>query len=992
MLTSRALLGLSAVLALAAVPIRAQQQASPFSDYKWASGLAGPPFGFDDMAETVFNRMINEPGRSASERLLGRSGIADLKRKQARAAPDHVSKQSLFDGAVEAMRAVKKEWTDKTSPDYFDVVFKLTDVLQQRGEAAMEYALDPTTSPETSEQIKEKARGDFTAAKTELDAVRQQFRDADYERQTDQWRLRARAWLYYCIMLYSEATAAKEGSLQQGTALDEAVRELDDFILEYDSADNDESMIGSLFGTIYRGKVARARDNLENAVASYESVLNFIRWDQPGTVSGVVQLIAEQAYFELLDALNLARRFEDARERGEKMEARFAAKQMQPGVFGRAARVEFARSCFETGDFGRALVVSSEVASEGRNDPSGIRAAKLIAAIIAAAPDKRRFDPEILLSAAKGAYTEAVTNPEKRGDAIAYYRMALPLLDKIADEKKRYETAVDAWLRYADLLQSDGLLLEAAHACAEGYRATWGQKKEALNSEEGKANVGRLFTKLKRVSEEYARSTKQPSGQKVMDEFNALLMRVPPPDNVAISPGDVRFDEAQKLEREGKLEEAIAVYQEVSGKPPEYKDGLGGRYAERSIVKANGCAAKIAKRMRDKKDPGAPAAMERALSGLEGFIRLAEDAGKPETDPTKVQQRRDALAEAKWQLSDLRLDLAEFAKEEAEKAKLYRAVLDILAGFEAKHKEQSQMFPFAIANRIEAAIGLNDLARAKTEYAALKAAAPDHAKFGEMANKLGLAIRKVADEKRKTLDPKKDAAAIDALAPHYLESAGYYRDWLLQTGSSGAKTLGNWQAIGRMFFEGGDLAAAADILRQGLERFANVSTAKPEELQICRYYLVRANDAIAEKLVREDKDASRLFSENGRLLADHLMTETSKYKNARDVWRIAARTWGGFLYEQQSGNLRYYAGVGDFARAFDVWRNYVKRSAENGSDEYWESTFYEYYLRFKLAEASGKQDDLKQIRQHFQSLKVTQPLLGGPRYKPWFEWLDRALL
>jgi hypothetical protein len=966
-----------------------QGTSSQYSDYKWATKLADAPYGFDDMAESVFNRMASSS--KVEEKLLGRTGIADLKRKQARSAVGLDAKLKLLDEAIVAIRGVKKEWPNKAAPEYFDVIFKVADMLQQRGEIAMESALDPATAPAKSDELKNKASGDFTEAKTDLDAIRQQFKNVSAETDRANWEVRAQAWLTYNTLLIAEAEAAKDGSVQQGTALAEAARELDDFVLEHESGDDVQSMLYALFGQIYSGKVARLRKEMDKAIASYESVLGYVKWDTGGEIDGAVQNLVELAYLEMLSGLNAERRFEDTRAKGEEMERRFVAKKMDVGVRGRAARVEFARACFEAGDFGRALVVSSEVARAGRNDPSAIRAAKLISQVIASAPDKRQFDPEVLLNAAKGAYQESLADPTKRGEAVAYYRMAIPLLDRIKDEKLRYETAVSAWIRYADCLQSDGLLLEAALACIEGYRATWVAKKDLLQAEDAKAEVNRLFTKLKRAAEEFNRETKSPEGAKLTAEFNDLLAKHAPPDSV-FSPGDIKFEEAQKLEREGKLDEAIKAYHEVSGKPPEYKDGLGGRFVERAIVKANGCAATAAKKLMEKRDPKALAALEAAVTGFEAYLKLAADPNRKETDPTKVQARKDAQAEAKWRLSDLKIDLAAAQTDEAKKKQMCRDVVTLLVNFEQLHPEQQNLAIFAAANRVEALLLAGDITQAKAAFVGLEKIGATHLKMGEVANKLGKAIKAGVDERKKALDPK-NVAEIEKLFPEAIEAAGYYKTWLLQPGNGKSqKVLANWEAVARMYFDHGGLSAAADLYREILEKFGSLSSSKPDDLNRCRYYLARANDKLAEQLVIEGKDASRLFAETGALMSDFLMKDDSRYKAARDVWRIAARTWGGFLFKK-GANLTYFPGLGDYAKAFDVWKSKIKVAAESGSEDWWEATFYQYYLALKEADINKDQKAKDDLQKSFKSLRSTSSgEFGGGKWRDAFLWLERQIL
>ncbi|HYC78121.1 MAG TPA: hypothetical protein VEI02_10890 [Planctomycetota bacterium] len=1002
MRTSRPGFGRWSAVLLLACSAAVAQSASKYSDYEWAEALAGPPFGFDDMAEVIFTKMTSDASRSEVEKLQGRMGVANLKRKQARNATGIDSKLKLFDEAVKAIKEVKKEWPDKQKDEYFDVVFRAVDFLQDRGELAMESALDPETDPSKVDSLKQKASSDFTEAKNDLASIREQFKDAKEdgsEAEVAKWRLKNRAWFTYCVMLYSEAMAAKDGSVQQGQSLSEAANQLEEFILHNEDDENVEKMLGALYGQVWRGKVLRASKNIPEALTSFEGPIAVVRWDNKAPLDEVTQGLVELAYFELLDTLNAERRFDDARVKGEELEARAKLKQMTLGVRGRAARVEFARACFETGEVSRALEVAGEIARDGKNDPSGQRATKLIAQIISSTPDKSQFSPVVLLNAARGAYVDRATDATKREEAIVYFRMALPLLGQIKSEAERVQAAAEAWFKYGYCLMEKDLLLEAANAFAEGYRTTWGARKELLQNDEGKQYAGELFTRWKKTAEEFQRRTKSPQAQAMLDEFSLASRNMPPPDTLAFSPGDAAFEEAAKLEKAGKFQEAADKYQEVCGKPPEFTDGLGGRYKERAIVKLGVCRMQVAKRLADKRNPEAEGALKAAVASLDGFLKRVEDPRFTETDPLKLEERKVAQAEARWRISDAYLSLAEIAKDDAAKRAHLAAAVKAVEGFEATFAGQQSLAMFAVANRVEALIALEQLPKAEEEYLVVKKLGADHAKVAETAQRLGKALRDGAEAKKKGLDPKIQQMQIDALKPQFLRAASYYREWIRNPGGQAAKKFDNWSAVAYYFFDAGDMASAAELYRAALDQFGNTTKADPGQLQAARYYLLRANDQMVDELVSEQKDPTRLLSENARLLSDHLMKPTPEgaataggkkfqYHLQLDVLRIAGRTWGGFMV-RRGGAWAYLPAMGEYQKALEVWNDIYKR-AERGSDLDWESTFYRYYLLHKLNQLSNS--NLDQVKKLFATLAATtQRDFGGPKWKPWFEWLERQL-
>ena len=107
-----------------------------FGDYEWARGLTRE-YAFDDMAEKVFNDLLSGPGRTGVEKQQGRLGLAEMKQLQARTAGDLETALVLFEEARTLMQGAVKDWPEKNALEYYQAIFSLADLLQERGEMAM---------------------------------------------------------------------------------------------------------------------------------------------------------------------------------------------------------------------------------------------------------------------------------------------------------------------------------------------------------------------------------------------------------------------------------------------------------------------------------------------------------------------------------------------------------------------------------------------------------------------------------------------------------------------------------------------------------------------------------------------------------------------------------------------------------------------------------------------------------------------------------------
>ena len=318
-----------------------------FGDYEWARGLT-KEFGFDDMAESVFNDLVGGAARSAVEKQQGRLGLAEMKQVQARGTSDLETQLGLFDEARKLMQSAVGSWPEKNTIAYYEAIFSLAELLQERGERAMTAVTGNKVDKAKAAEITKTAESDYSRAEMELKKVRDAMGEPDPAEARQKWRVKNRAWYLMCLLKYNKALTGKPNSAKRTIALNDAAMMLEEFILENETDDN-EAMLGALYGYIQLGRVRAALQEPDEAIGNFSSVIDQIVWEDPDDsnyrLHPSIQGLAELSYFRLLEYLNEEKRYAETMRYGVEMEQRFKGMALAFKKLGRAARVEPSLTC-----------------------------------------------------------------------------------------------------------------------------------------------------------------------------------------------------------------------------------------------------------------------------------------------------------------------------------------------------------------------------------------------------------------------------------------------------------------------------------------------------------------------------------------------------------------------------------------------------------------------------------------------------------------------
>ena len=966
-----------------------------FGDYEWARGLTRE-YAFDDMAEKVFNDLLSGPGRTGVEKQQGRLGLAEMKQLQARTAGDLETALVLFEEARTLMQGAVKDWPEKNTLEYYQAIFSLADLLQERGEMAMNALTQGKVDAAKAESITRAAEADYGRAELELKKVKVAMGEPDPEDDRQKWRVKNKAWYGLCLLKYNKALTGKPNSAKREIALSDASDMLEEFILENET-DDSEAMLGALYGYIQLGRVHAARDNPEEAIGNFSSVLDIIVWDSDEDpnyrLAPAIQGLVELAYFRLLEFLNEEKRFEETLRYGAEMESRFSKMSLPFKKLGRAARVELAEARLSGGDMSGALAIATNVVDTAGGDASGVLANRLVAEIIAATPDKTQFKPEIIRSAAKGAYSQG---KEKRQDAIRYFQILQQVLPQIADVAQRKYFEADAWYYMGRAYYFMGRRLEAAYCFGEGTKRCKDVDKDDLNQ-----NLAKFW---RATLSDLSQETRSKEVARVLANANDWMIANPVG---TVSRGDLLYRKARSMEAEGKALRrsknaagAISKYDEAART---YEEAVkaGGPKKEQAMIKGARTGLTVAQLLIDAKQATkAQGRLTKAKQAFKQYLAYSEDPKNKLTDPRYITTREAARAEARYSVALTNRLLMGKTPDVATAKRLWTETLPYLEGFEQKYAAQSGLCLSVVSDRIRARIALGDVAGAERDYQILRGIDAQDPKTAFAAFTVGKHLRPAAEaafEKIvgkatpfKGLDWTKAvakpgfAAAVEGVRRPY----GYYREWLLA--GSGQKKLSYWELVCFMWGRTGDWDAIYDIHRKALSRFDGMAGADPKKLLIWKNKLFHATVALAKKADSEGKadEGSRLWNEAGQL--GEVLVQGGAYRNNPFTIRLAAQVFGGYV-AKRAGLVKYSPCLGRYAEALALWKKIersLKAIGESGSDGWWEAKFYTYYAAYEQERAAGQ--DLKQLRRKLDTLLATNPD-GNPAWNDYFGWLKNKL-
>ena len=971
-------------------------QGSQYNDYTWARSLSRE-FRMHEMAEAIFMRM-EKSGSTPLERQQGRLGMAELKQSAARRARGE-ERVKLYGDSAKLMRDAIDQWPDKNTLAYFKAIFSLCDLLEERGEYATGLVRAGQIDGARGEQILDEASKDYDTADTYLSGILQQMGKPSPEDDLQKWRIKNAAWYRQLQLTYNKMVTRKEGSTERGLLASDLQFKLEDYILENET-DNDEAMLGALYGYLLLGQTHEDVGELDQAVGYYRSILDQVVWEVDGDpgyrLNPAIQGLVERVNFFLLRSQNRAKKYDQTNRFGTEMVNHYKRMNLEYRKLGRAALVQLAEARYHLGDMGNALALASEVVDAGGNDESAVLANGLVAEIIAATADRSQFSPEIIRSAAKGAFAQ---RPERLHDAIEYFNILLTALPKMEDETLRDYYRAETWYYLAQCYYFLERPLESAMACRAGAKVS---KDVTTDDLYGKLAKGWLNT-LKNLD----RTTGSKEISKLLAEANSWMIMHPTGD---ISPGSLRYDEAEKayraalkMKKDGRINDAVRGLQrsaELFGEAVE----LGGPKKERALVKAARVELQIGEMKRGDSATESDRLLNSAKKRFHDYIKYANDPANPLTDPAAIKNRRGALAEAHYNIARVNSSLLPEDKPENEARirELWNESMAALTDYEGKFKDQPDFVAAALNMRVQGHLAAGDVEKAEADVNAMLAIAPSHFRTARAALTVGKALKNPAEKAFKEFigdvnyNDGNDWDAVMAkpgfkkVHDDLRRAADHYHTWLMADG--GQDNFDGWKIVSKLYTDLGDWEDAAAITGEAVKRYLGSPKADEKSMNFMMDRLMHSSIRVAKSadLAGKSDEAARHWA-NVSTAVKHLNENMNGTKNPK-VMKIAAQVQGGYV-AVKDGLPNYFEGQGEFAAAKKIWSTlagYEKASGNSGSPAWWEARFYEYLNLFKDRKSKGA--DMSDLKKALKSLKAaTQDEFGGPS-RAQFDWLEREML
>ena len=985
------------LLAIVAAASPVCAQGTEFNDYTWARNLSRE-FGMDERAEAIFTKMASE-GSDKTAQQQGRLGLAEMKQVQARQAPNFATGHQLFGEAAKIMATAVESWPDKNSRSYYEAVFSLCDLLQERGEAAMQAVADGRVDASKAPAIRDEANKDYDQGAKILNDIVVRMGRPDPEDDIQKWRVKNASWYRLCLLTFNKMSTRQDGSTERNLLGSQLTTMLEDYILENET-ENEEALLGALYGYLLLGQVHEDLGNFDEAIGNITSVIDQVVWEQEGNATyrlqPPIQGLVERAYYLLLKAYNKRKDYAATETHGSKMEARFKKMNLEFKKLGRAARVELAEARLRLGDMNAALSIAAEVVDAGGGDASSVLANRLVAEIIAATPDKSQFSADIIRSAAKGAFSQGVS---RRDEAIGYYNILLSLLPKHADEEERAYLVADTWFDLGRAYLSLDRRLEAALAMGEGAKVSKSVTQDGLNA--------KLVQYWRSFLKELEAETRSPEISKLLRDCNEWIV-ANPVQGVVVSGGTVRFDEARKvareandLQRKGKLQEAADRYQEASRLFAESVQ-IGGPKKESALIQGARIELIVGEIRLDQKNASeGQRLLEAAKKRMKDFISFCADPANRLTDPTAVSNREAALADAYYSIARANSGLMKVSEkpDEAKEKALWQESLEYLEKYEERFASQPDFVASALAMRVAAYLQLGRVEDAVKSLDTLLPMDPDGSRTSRAALQVAQALTKPAEDAFDAVVGKvrySDGAEWDAVTkkPEFASvhrdlrrAANYFRTWLLA--GKGQDNFNGWNKVSYLFTRLGDFEEAADITRQALKRYDGSPRSDPKVIGQMRDRLLFsvAHLAKAHDLAGRSQAAAALWAEANGILDTVLKDPTAAAHPA--VVRLAAEVYGGYV-AMKTGVPTFFAGQGKYAEAKALWdriEGSLKGQGLSGTPEWWEARFYSMHCT--LRDRKANKQSVEDIKKALEILKVVSPEYGGRQWRPFFEWMER---
>lgn len=519
-----------------------------------------------DMAQKVF-RDLTSSGASQDLRNKGELGLIDVLKTQAEAEEDPELKKKLFDEAISKYKNFLKGNTDPQA------LFNLAELLKSKGTDFTTQIRLSTDEEEKKTLIKE-AHDAFEEAvglvKNFLDKINEKKDKVGMEGLSEEEQNQRRNAMFNHADLHYLMAQVFEGSKEKKV---EILRKADllfeEFIWDY------EDYGQAYLAYIQRGRCAVEMEEYGMALDLFATVLLV---PLPEDASPAQRTMRDRlrilAYYRILEALVLAKKYEDAVARAEQVEQEFPnliEDSFADPFSGRAAVLEKAKALAGLGRISEAIQEAVRVVDKGGYYMQvGM---KLLGEWVAQDP---KAGVRIVLLQAEGLYRTM-----KFERAIVAYQNAI---DKIETDEERKEFGATAWMDMGNVYAARELYYEAGLAFQEGERVAQIFVRQMPRStlsedlqgvwDQAAENAYKAYRAFKLAYDESKSGRKESEFLKRLysDQRNFLTTRYT--DSVYAK--NLSFFAGQDLLRQGRNLEAVSQFMQVEKRSDFYETALVG--------------------------------------------------------------------------------------------------------------------------------------------------------------------------------------------------------------------------------------------------------------------------------------------------------------------------------------------------------------------------------------------------------------------------------
>jgi tetratricopeptide (TPR) repeat protein len=648
------------------------------------------------MAEQIF-RGLSKSGATQEIRNKGELGLINVLKVRAENEPDPDAKKKLFDEAIQKYKGFLKGKTDPQA------LFNLAELLKSKGvDFTREIKL--AEDEETKKDLVKEAHDAFEEAvnlvKDFLDKITSQMGEMGIEDlKPDEFDQLRNAMFNHADLHYLMAQVFSGAQDKKVEILNKSVILFEEFIWEFED-----------FGQAYLAYVQMGRCYVEmgeygKALDQYRNVLAVPEPRDPNTgriVSTPQQRLMRDrlrimAYYRILEALVLAKKFEDAVEKAAEMQQEYPncieAGSADP-LSGRAAILEKAKALAGMGKVSEAISEAVDVVDKGGWFMQvGM---KLLGDWVAQDP---KAGVRIILLQAEGLF-----RTQKFNRAILAYQNAI---DKIDTKEKMKDFGAQAWADMAGVYAARELYYEAGLSFVEGERVAQifiqGVSRSTLREEslrqlwdkaaECSYMAYRAFklawesTKKGKVGSEYLKEQYSEQRKKLTNSYA---------DSVYAK--NLQFFAGQDNLRQEKFLDAVTSFQAVDPASSFYETslvGIGQAYFKEFARR---------KEEEDKKYKALPVEqrpaklklnssitvnLERSEKSFQKYLKLAE---------TKAVEGEDSVARRKTLFGYTYFFMARIHTEREQ----WKKVLEVLEEFEDNFKEKPDLVLTAVFLKMRA--------------------------------------------------------------------------------------------------------------------------------------------------------------------------------------------------------------------------------------------------------------------------------------------------